>query len=249
MKKLILLLLTFAFSFSYAQSVNDYSAVIVPLKFNFLRSENQYRLNTITKFYFTKAGFESFYAKESVPAEYNDRCSLLYADVEKESGFLVTKLFITLKDCNDKVIFKSIIGRSKDKDFQTAYTQALNEAFQSVNELNYKFNGTSNKTKTNVSQETVANNATNQTIVTESNQTAVVLNDKNLLYAQVTPTGYQLIDSTPKVVMKLMKTSQPNSFIAMKDNLQGSLILKDNQWFFEYYQNEKLVSEKLNIKF
>ena len=106
-----------------------------------------------------------------------------------------------------------------------------------------------NKTKTNVSQEIVANNATNQTIFTESNQTAVVINDKNLLYAQVTPTGYQLIDSTPKVVMKLMKTSQPNSFIAMKDNLQGSLILKDNQWFFEYYQNEKLVSEKLNIKF
>jgi hypothetical protein len=42
----------------------------------------------------------------------------------------------------------------------------------------------------------------------------------------LTSTGYQLIDSTPKVVMKLLKTSQANSFIAIKDSVQGSLILK-----------------------
>jgi hypothetical protein len=54
--------------------------------------------------------------------------------------------------------------------------------------------------------------------------------DVNLLYAQATSTGYQLIDSTPKVVMKLLKTSQANSFIAIKDSVQGS-DFKDNQWF------------------
>jgi hypothetical protein len=65
--------------------------------------------------------------------------------------------------------------------------------------------------------------------------------DVNLLYAQATSTGYQLIDST-KVVMKLLKTSQANSFIAIKDSVQGS-DFKDNQWFFEYYQNDTLISE------
>jgi hypothetical protein len=53
----------------------------------------------------------------------------------------------------------------------------------------------------------------------------------------LTSTGYQLIDSTPKVVMKLLKTSQANSFIAIKIQCKA-LILKDNQWFFEYYQND-----------
>jgi hypothetical protein len=27
------------------------------------------------------------------------------------------------------------------------------------------------------------------------------------------------------------------------------LIQKDNQWFFEYYESEKLVSEKVAVKF
>jgi hypothetical protein len=80
------------------QSVNDYKAVIVPLKFN-LKVENQYRLNTLTKFNLGKAGFTAFYTNDSIPAEYNDRCSILYADVS-ETLFLVTKLYITLKDCN-----------------------------------------------------------------------------------------------------------------------------------------------------
>ena len=76
------------------------------------------------------------------------------------------------------------------------------------------------------------------------------LKDPNLLYAQPTESGYQLIDKTPKVVMKLLKTSQPNVFIAIKDNVQGSLILKgDGQWYFESYQNDKLVSEKIVVKF
>ncbi|URM37409.1 hypothetical protein [Flavobacterium anhuiense] len=50
--------------------------------------------------------------------------------------------------------------------------------------------------------------------------------------------------------MKLFKTSQPNVYIASKDNVQGSLILKeDGQWYFESYQNDKLVSEKIVVKF
>ena len=85
-------------------------------------------------------------------------------------------------------------------------------------------------------------------ISTEVTQTNVV-NDSKLLYAQATTTGYQLIYNTPKVVMKLLKTSQPNFFIAIKDMVQGSLVLKDNQWYYEYYQNDKLMSEKVAVKF
>jgi hypothetical protein len=70
-----------------------------------------------------------------------------------------------------------------------------------------------------------------------------------LLYAQPTISGFQLIDSTPKVVYKIFKTSSPTCFIAFKDNKQGVLIAKENQWFFEYYENEKAVSEKVTVKF
>ena len=259
MKKQFLILLVLVINYSYSQSVNDYKAVIVPLKFDFLKTENQYRLNTLTKFNLKKAGFEAFYTNEAIPDDYSDRCSLLYIDVLRENGFLISKLFLTLKDCYGKIIYQSVVGKSKEKAYQVAYTEALNEAFNSVYSLKYKYNGsTTTKVQPATQSEVVkpapaavavAKTVVSEPVVSEPVVFNTVLTDSNLLYAQPTATGFQLIDSTPKVIMKLFKTSQPNSFIAIKDTVQGSLILKDNQWYFEYYQNDKLISEKVAVKF
>ena len=46
-----------------------------------------------------------------------------------------------------------------------------------------------------------------------------------------------------------VSTSNPTMYTAIKENVTGVLISKDNQWFFEYYQDEKLISEKINVKF
>ena len=244
MKKQFLLLLVLVINYSYSQSVNDYKAVIVPLKFDFLKTENQYRLNTLTKFNLKKAGFEAFYTNETIPNDYSDRCSLLYIDVLRENGFLISKLFLTLKDCYGKIIYQSVVGKSKEKEYQVAYSEALNEAFNSVYSLKYKYNGSTTTKVQPATQSEVVKPVVSEPVVVNT-----VLADSNLLYAQPTATGFQLIDSTPKVIMKLLKTSQPNSFIAIKDTVQGSLILKDNQWYFEYYQNDTLVSEKVAVKF
>ena len=77
MKTRILFLLFFVANYSFSQSINDYKAVIIPLKYEFLKTENQYRLQTITKINLQKAGFQAFYSNESIPEELNDRCSLL----------------------------------------------------------------------------------------------------------------------------------------------------------------------------
>ncbi len=244
MKKQFLLLLVLVINYSYSQSVNDYKAVIVPVKFDFLKTENQYRLNTLTKFNLKKAGFEAFYTNETIPNDYSDRCNLLYIDVLRENGFLISKLFLTLKDCYGKIIYQSVVGKSKEKAYQVAYTEALNEAFNSVYSLKYKYNGSTTTKVQPATQSEVVKPVVSEPVVVNT-----VLADSNLLYAQPTATGFQLIDSTPKVIMKLLKTSQPNSFIAIKDTVQGSLILKDNQWYFEYYQNDTLVSEKVAVKF
>ncbi|WP_035650486.1 hypothetical protein [Flavobacterium sp. ASV13] len=239
----------------FAQSVNDYKAVIVPLKYDFLKSENQYRLATISKGNLTKAGFQAFYANEELPAELNDRCQLLYIDVKKDNGFLVTKLFVELKDCYGTVVYTSEIGKSKEKDYEVAYRESLNMAFISINGLHYKYSG---KTATPsgkagmITAAPVAVAATarpSQPVATPVSTPVADVTDPNLLYAQPTENGFQLIDKTPKVVMKLLKTSRPDSFIAIKDGVQGTLNAKDNQWFFEYYQNDKLVSEKVSVKF
>ncbi|WP_413999354.1 hypothetical protein ACMDB5_02015 [Flavobacterium sp. W1B] len=243
MKLRFLFVLLFVASYGFSQSVNDYKAVVLPLKFDFMKSDNQYRLATLSKFNLNKAGFEAFYNNEVIPNEYNDRCGLLYYDVVKDNGFLVTKLFVTLKDCYGKIIFQSEVGKSKEKDYQVSYTEALNDAFKSVYALQYKYNGQAiNK----VDQESVK---AVSVPVAPSNAITQNLTSANLLYAQPMNNGFQLVDSTPKVVMKVFKTSSPNCLIAVKGENQGVLILKDNRWFFEYYQNDKLISEKVEVKF
>jgi hypothetical protein len=243
-----------------AQSVNDYKAVIVPLRYDFIKTDNQYRLATLTKSNLLKAGFEAYYTNEQLPDGLTDRCQVLYIDVKKDNAFLVTKLFIQLKDCYGQVVYTSEVGKSKEKEYEVAYKESLDNAFKSLYALHYKYSGKFvAPAKTPVVQKNTAETLAAASVVAPAAVAVKVaapttvspdLKDPNLLYAQPTESGYQLIDKTPKVVMKLFKTSQANVYIATKDNVQGSLILKeDGQWYFESYQNDKLVSEKIVVKF
>jgi hypothetical protein len=252
----------FIASYGFSQSVNNYKAVIIPIRYGLQKTENQYRLQTLTKFNLEKAGFHAYYNNEVIPAEFNDRCSLLYLDVIKENAFLATKLFIILKDCNNATVFKSAIGMSRKKEFELAYSEALNEAFKSVYALRYKYSGGASIGAKSSSSPTVvvppvaavpAIPALAVPVATSKNEVSDLKISENksadLLYAQPTSYGYQLIDSEPKVVMKVYKTSNPASYMATKGSIQGVLVSKDNQWFFEYYQGDKLISEKIDVKF
>lgn len=257
MKKVLLLLIVLISYSSFSQTINNYKNVIVPLKFDFLKSENQYRLATLSKFNLTKAGFEAFYDNETLPSDNVQRCDLLSLDVVKEKSFLTTKMHILFKDCYGKIIYQSETGMSKEKDFQLAYTEALNKAFVSVYALNYKYVGlikeeknTANaiEEKTNVivvKEVKVIENTVTPNSVTQN----VTVQSSGALYAQPIANGYQLVDTTPKVVMKVYKTSNAACFIAEKDTNNGVLISKDGHWFFEYYKNDKLVSEKVTVTF
>jgi hypothetical protein len=58
----------------------------------------------------------------------------------------------------------------------------------------------------------------------------VDLSQAGVLYAQPIVNGFQLVNSTPKVVMKVFKTSSSTCLIAEGINPR-CLISKDNQWF------------------
>lgn len=245
MKLKVLLTLLLCSVLGFSQSINDYKAVIIPVKYEFMKTENQYRLATITKTNLLKAGFKAYYANEEIPGGTGERCELLYIDVKKDNAFLVTKLFVEFKDCYGKVVYTSETGKSREKDYEAAYKESLDNAFISIIAQHYKYNGKTLSSQTQTVQQTSAP-------VVSTAATAIPVadvSDPNLLYAQPTENGYQLIDKTPKVVMKLLKTSRADSFIAIKEGIQGSLNAKDNGWYFEYYQNDKLVSEKISVKF
>lgn len=105
--------------------------VHVPEKFEFLKEENRYQLNALTAFLFEKYGFNSLY-KKTQPVRIG-ACNIYRADVHDESNFLTTRLSISLTDCNNEVVFKSEIGKSKEKDYKKSYHEALREAAKSLN--------------------------------------------------------------------------------------------------------------------
>lgn len=69
------------------------------------------------------------------------------------------------------------------------------------------------------------------------------------LYAQELANGYQLVDSTPSIVMKLFQSSLPEVFHAKTGDTVGMVYKKEGKWYFEYYATDNRMVEELNIKF
>ncbi|RNL85414.1 hypothetical protein ED312_12530 [Sinomicrobium pectinilyticum] len=270
MKKIIVFAFVIFGVFSgFAQSsVNGYKYVIVPKKFDFLKKENQYQVNALTKFLFEKYNFTTVYANNLTEEMEQNSCLALKADVRDDSNMFTTKLVVELTNCRGEVVFVSEEGKSKEKDYKAAYHDALRKAFLSVEELNYSYD----PSLSIVSRRQVATSAPAQQVSAASSTSPVnevprnnqateaaqnvrqrvetkvtAVNNANVLYAQPVDNGYQLVDSTPKVIFVLQNTSADNVFIIKDKN--GMLMQKDGKWIAEYYKEGERVQEELNIKF
>lgn len=82
-----------------------------------------------------------------------------------------------------------------------------------------------------------------------ANNESITAGNGEIWYAQETANGYQLVDNTPKVRMKLFKSSNENMYMAQSEGKSGMVYEKDGQWIFEYYEGQNLIQEPLNIKF
>jgi hypothetical protein len=275
----IYLLMAFCFfgAAGYAQlSLNSYKYVIVPERFSFSKEDNQYYLNTAAKGLLDLKGFVAFVGTKGLPpAVAGNRCNALMAEVLANNSMFTTKLTLLLKDCQGNIIFKSKEGKSREKEYPIAYNEALNDAFSSLNELPYKYDSTLAAqpqqvpaTNTGVPAAAVASvavpaaasaavpppvpvpvpgvsaGAASSTVAASAGADI-----SGTLYAQPTENGYQLIDTTPKKVLVLLKTSLQDCFIADGGPSPGMVFKKGQDWVLEYYKDNKLVSQKLAIKF
>ncbi|WP_417358976.1 hypothetical protein [Galbibacter sp.] len=265
MKKLILLgLFLITASISAQESINQYKYIVVPKKFDFLKEPNQYRVNTFTKFLFEKNGFTAIYDDNQPQDLRMNPCLGLIANIEDHSNLFSTKLNITLKNCQGLIVYTSEEGKSKIKEYEGAYQDAIKDAFVSVRGLNYHYTPAENNVallpasaQAPVAQVPVAAQAPTTAVqapvaqvpakVVEVATANAVDQVTEVLYAQPTANGFQLVDSSPKVIYKLTKTTQPNYFLIQGGN--GFVYQKDGRWIAEYYEGQTLKQEVLNIKF
>ncbi len=249
MKKLTILFLFTAQVFSQT-NINQYKYIDVPKKYDFLKSEDKYQLNSLTRFLFKKNGFLVLPDINEHPDDYRkDICTGLKLNVINTTSMFNTKLKIQLIDCNGKTVFTSKEGKSREKNYKKSYHEAMRNAFKSVEELNYVYTPIEKPVVNDVniikSSPSVEKEVEKEVIEQVSVVKTVV--NENTLYAQPTVNGYQLVDMSPRVVFILKKTSIKDVYLIVGKD--GTVSYKNGKWVAEYYDGEDLKHEILSIKF
>jgi len=252
-------------SFGQNSTFSQHKYIIVDSTFDFLKQVDRYKTSSFTKFLFNKAGFKAYLDTEELPKDFlENKCNALYATIKDNSGMFISKNFIELKDCNEKLVFSSNKGTSKLKDYERAYRESIRKAFATIPNLHFIYTSAivnlvkPHKKKSPSIQETItvipvsdipANVKVEQPIV--STKKDLVNESKKLeyplLYAQEINGTYQLINNTTSVLFLLLKTTDKTKFIIKDQN--GVLFNKGTYWLAEYYKNGVLTIEKYQIKF
>ena len=158
MKKELIIVFALFLSVSSAlaqTSLNGYKYVIVPKKYEFLKENDKFELNSLTKFLFKKAGFETLLKGDDYPEDLiKNPCLAVLVDLKDNSSMFTTKVTIDLTDCYNKVVYTAQEGKSKEKDYKKTYQEALRRSFASIEALNYKYDSElAIKTDTKVKEE------------------------------------------------------------------------------------------------
>lgn len=277
-KSVLSLCFFFLMNLSLQAQLDSYKYIVVPKKFDGFKYENQFRTSTQIKFLFSQNGYKAIY-EDQIPTDLaQDPCKAVRVLLIDDSSLLATKVRLGLQDCNGVVVYESEEGKSKSKEYEIAYREAINGAFHDLEELPYSYippeavmksleaqkdvtptqaeSSDITDTKSSAAMEAVSSDASAVNPAMKEaaiSGTAVQIETstgEEIWYAQATDNGYQLVDSTPKIRMKLVKTAQKDTFIAtVDDQAMGMVYKKDGQWWHEYFKDGKTEVRPLKLKF
>lgn len=236
MKKLLLLTIMLISGTGIAQaSLNDYNMAIIPAKFEFQKEDNQYRINSTIKAFLKQKGFQAYLSNDVLPEGFMDyNCNKVFVNAVEESSMFKTAIKIEFKDCRNNLLFATDFGETREKEYGKAYNEALLLSLKSFDKAKYKYSG-----KTYEEEEVEARlSATDKVEVS----VASVKTEKNEISVKV-------FNTSTKEELVLYKTSKQDVFLCNRNGKNGVVLAKGGVWFFESIENEKVASDKLDIKF
>jgi hypothetical protein len=206
-----------------------------------------YGLNTLTKLYMQKYGFETYLDTDIFSTDFaRDNCNRIVVEIVSESTIFSTKVKVILKDCKNTILFTSPQGKSNEKEYKVAYNLALREAFDSFDVLKmHKYQASVKTDVTNNQLEhrnevPVMGNKNDITEYRASEWTYVVNKQSN---------GYLIKDkSNSSFFLELLKTSDPTIFIGKSNKGNGIVRVKGDYLVYEYYEKEVLTSQIIMVK-
>jgi len=180
-----------------------------------------------------------------------------------------------LYDCKNELVYKTDIGQTNVKEYKKAYNLALRDAMDEFADVNYKYNGKKSqvssetkeasvepmkkedivKTKKTIDPEVMTSENAPAEIIVGAQIVKPIKKEKplpkkaprNIMYAQAIQGGFQIVDSTPKIMMTLYATGKQDTYI-VKD--QNAIVYKeDGFWYMSQSINGKTETKPVNIKF
>ncbi|PQB04955.1 hypothetical protein [Aureitalea marina] len=253
-----LIALFFLFSLvtdSFAQrKIGDYTYIVVPYQYTFLKGKDTHRLNTLTRYELRNYGYEAVF-QEELPEDLK-RCDVLWLEAESKTGFPYTKTTVHLKDCNGFTVYSTKEGKSKEKEYKVAYQESMRRALESFEltalaaaEAATPSEGTERSRKTTaavVATEEAANAAAEEVSAKE-----VVMSDQETYSYQ----DFQLIARGDQFEIRragekigtMVPTSQKNTYLVNTNGFSG--IARKTKNGFEIERQVEGQSDLMVMKF
>lgn len=228
MKKFLVLLMAL---FSIATFAQKKQIILISSKYEFQKQKNSFNINNMLKAILVSNNFQVYFDDEVLPIEVvQNSCNALKGVLVDKSNMFVTKVKLQLKDCQNNLVFETAEVKSREKDIQTGFIEVIRLLSPELK-----------KYKATVIQKKEVVEAPSQIVETPSGIVPVA----NVKYQFVEiANGYAIMDNTPKVVLQIYKTTNPNVFIADKFGVKGVFTKLENKGIFEYYLNDKFVVEE-----
>lgn len=228
MKKFLVLLLAIFSTLSFAQKKQ---VVIMSNKYEFQKVKNSYNINNMLKAILVSNNFQVYFDDEVLPIEIaNNKCNALTAILLDKSNMFLTKVKLQLIDCQNNLVFETSEVKSREKDIQTAFIEAIRLLSPELKKYR----------ATVIQKKAVVENPIEIIEKPSEIVTKTVVKYQLVEIAN----GYAIMDANPKVILQIYKTSNPNVFIADKFGVKGIFTRFENKGIFEYYLNDKLVAEE-----
>ena len=257
MKKIFAILLITLTCYATAQEkLNNYKYVLIPAKFEFQNTENQYNINLLLKYKFQQMGFDAYLDTDELPRELKtNSCLYIKPLVIVNSTMFKNAVSVKMFNCDNELLFETQEGMSREKSNKTSYNVALRKSLKSFEDYHLEYVEKSVASK-NIALEPVLN-AQKEVVVLEAEITGSEIKNslqvstsesENYLIAKSTPLGLILTYSlSKKVAYSLLATKLKDVYVI--ENGNGIVYKNESVWVREYMDNQIMTIEYLEIKF
>ncbi|MBL4745568.1 MAG: hypothetical protein JKY08_04305 [Flavobacteriaceae bacterium] len=232
MKKIVLFigLIVGMFCANAQSELDAYKYVIVKKQYAFQKSPDKYQLNSLAKFLLEKSDLIVLFDTDEFSDEVAlNPCLALNVNIVDDSGMITTQLSVNFRDCKNKLIYTTVIGKSKIKLYKKAYHEALRKSLLVFKSYKHKYTGgalnllkeaekESATLKVATAVVSLSNTRENRKNIEDSRLSVLPLlgvffNDKMTFEVKVLGANYELVHPEIGKIADVYKTSKENVFI------------------------------------